>query len=132
MIEAYSTALSVASSSGPIPFSNKMTRGRSVVLDDDNKTFKFNLPGVYKVDVSVTGNVTAGGILSAQIYADGNPVARAQAQAVTGAAENQNIAFSTLLTVSPTMLGERATMTLNYGGGAGTLLLADVIITRVG
>lgn len=132
MIEAYVTDLAVTAAMGPITFGNKSSRGYSVRLAADNKTFNFNLPGVYKVDVSATGRVTAGGTLSLQIYADGNPVVRAQGQATTEANENQNISFATLLTVAPAAAGSRASMTVNYGGAAGTLLLADVVVTKVG
>lgn len=132
MIEAYVTDLAVTAANGPIAFSNRNIRGYSVRLSGDGKTFQFNLPGLYKVDVSVTGMVTAGGTLAAQLYVDGNPAVRAQAQAVTGAAENQNLAFNTVLVVSPAMAGEHATMTVNYTGAVGTLLVADVIVTRIG
>lgn len=132
MIEAYATDLAVTAAQGPITFSSKNSKGYSVRLAADNQTFNFNIPGVYKVDVSVTGRVTAGGTLSVQVYADGNPVVRAQGQAVTEANENQNVSFSTLLTVSPAVAGSQASMTLNYTGAAGNLLLADVVITKVG
>lgn len=132
MIEAYVTDLAVTAAQGPITFANKNSRGYSVRLAADNQTFNFNLPGVYKVDVSVTGRVTAGGTLSVQVYADGKPVVRAQGQSVTAANENQNIAFSTLLTVSPAVAGSQASITVNYSGAAGTLQLADVVITKVG
>ena len=132
MIEAYSTELAVTAAQGPVTFSNKNTKGYSVILASDNQTFNINLPGVYKIDVSATGNVTAGGTLSLQLYANGTAVARAQGQAVTGAEENQNVAFSTFITVSPAAAGNQASITVNYTGGAGTLLLVDANITKVG
>lgn len=132
MIEAYSNNLAVTAAQGPITFNTKNSRGYTVRLAADNQTFNFNIPGVYKVDVSATGSVTAGGTLSLQLYANGDPVVRAQGAAVTGAAENQNVAFSTLITVSPAAAGSQASVTVNYTGGAGTLALVDVNIIKVG
>ncbi len=132
MIQTYSQNLAVIQGS-TIPFSNTALKTGCVVTQSlDKSTFYLNKPGIYMVQFNGYGSSTVAGSVGAQLIVEGqnSPIALSQATAAVGSVVP--IEFSTLVTVGVVCRcagGKK--LTVNYTGTDGTLILANIIITKL-
>lgn len=132
MIQTYSQNLAVIQGS-TIPFSNTALKTGCVVTQSlDKSTFYLNKPGIYMVQFNGYGSSTVAGSVGAQLIVEGqnSPIALSQATAAVGSVVP--IEFSTLVTVGAVCRcagGKK--LTVNYTGTDGTLILANIIITKL-
>lgn len=132
MIQAYSQNLAVTQGAA-IPFnSTKLKTGCVVTQAQDKTTFYLNRPGIYLVQFDGYGSSTEAGSVGVQMAVDGVNCPVGTVQATTAAGSLQPISFYTLVGVEAVCRctgGKK--LTVNYTGTAGTLSLANIIITKL-
>ena len=132
MIELYSTGV-VVTGSATIEWAKKPIQlGRSATLNADKKTINLNLPGVYEIAVNAYGETTAADSLVFQLKGDGVDIERGAAQTDTAAGDYGSVSFSLLVGVSAEIANtDKAALTLEYMGGAGTIELVNIVVKKV-
>lgn len=131
MLQAYVTGLSVAEGQD-IAFPKVERIGTTVTGAIGSTTIQLNAPGVYMVSFNATGTTTAAGTFGFQMQRDGVAVPQAQASATTAAGDSAGVAFSTLMSVNRCCQSANGVvLSFRYTGGAGTVNLANVVVTKV-
>ncbi len=130
MMQAYNQNLAVT---GPqqVVFAGSEVWGDTANLEADNATVALNKPGMYEVSVSGYGLSTAAGTFGFQLVKNGVPIPNAQQSVVAPAGENVPTSFSKLIEVKAAPAGNKAKLTLNYTGTAGTVVNINMIVKRV-
>ena len=111
-------------------------------ISSNGTNIKINKPGRYLVEFSSTGYNTgtattpdsSDGTYSFQLNNNGQPIISGAARAASTAdTDIVNVYFSTIVTVKPSccMVDNNADLTITYLGQAGTIFLANVIITKL-
>lgn len=136
MLEAYSTAQTIAATTGAVPFTNvSLVKGQTAVLSGTN-TIQLNRAGIYMVHAVVSGVPAAAGTASIQIYKDGVAQPEATSSTPSGLTTvGVNLAMATLVQVredngcccrmAPTVL-----QLINTGVGLNNAN-ANIVITKV-
>ena len=131
MIDLYSVDLTSAAAQTIQWNVKSLQRGTSATIDRDKMTIHLNEPGVYRVYVHGYGNTTAAGTFGFQITGDGVDIVRGAASMSTAAGAVGNVAFSTPVSVNRIGGTDKATLSLKYTGGAGTISLVEIGIEKV-
>lgn len=131
MLQAYTAKYDIAGE-GNIPFNDVDIVGGTVTATSGGTEISLNAHGIYYVAFNATGSTTAAGTFGFQMYRDGSAVIQAQAETDTGAGEEGAVSFSTLMSVSRRCCCQSGvTLAFAYTGSAGTINLANVVITKV-
>lgn len=130
IVQSFGTNLSV-NTNDLIPFaSNAVLSGR--VAHTTPTVFNLHKAGIYSVRVVLNGNTTDAGTFGAQVLVGG--VAQPQSVvSVTSTAEaNTEVVIDTLIELSPYANSVTSIpVSVQYTGGTGTIVLANIIIKRL-
>lgn len=129
MIEAYGTNITAAQNM-IVPFANKFQTNCAVVRNN-NETFEVMMPGIYSVSFHGVATTTAAGNIGFQLLADGNVLPQTVVSATTGAGDTESVSFETNVKVTVAPMTQKAKLTVQYTGSAGTIDMADIIIRKV-
>lgn len=133
MLQAYATGLA-ATTGQAVSFPNVERIGTTVTAAIGSTTVQLNAPGVYMVSFNATGTTTDAGTFGFQMHRDGNAVPQAQAatNTTTTAGENAAVSFQTLMSVNRCCQSANGVvLSFIYTGDAGTIALANVVVTKV-
>lgn len=133
MLQAHSNTITVTSNTN-IVFNNiDVETGCVALLANSGTVIKLNRPGIYRVDFNAYGASTEAGSIGAQLQVDGVNINRASSVATTAAEAPQAISFSTLIKVGRYCPCRSVGKTVNvvYTGSAGTLTLANIIVSKI-
>lgn len=106
-------------------------RGTSATLSQDKKTIYLNTPGVYEISVNGYGSTTAAGTFGFQLVGDGEDIVRGAASMSTAIGGTGNAAFTALVAVNSAIGTNKAAISVEYTGGAGTIDLANIVVKKV-
>lgn len=132
MLQAHSSNIAVTANTN-IAFNNTdVETGCVALLSNGGTTVKLNRPGIYRVDFNAYGSSTEAGSIGAQLQVDGVN-SKASSAATTSAGSPQAIGFSTLIKVGRYCPCRNVSKTVNvvYTGSAGTLTLANIIVSKI-
>lgn len=131
MLQAYATGLA-ATTGQAVSFPNVERIGTTVTAAIGSTTVQLNAPGVYMVSFNATGTTTDAGTFGFQMQRDGNAVPQAQAATTTAAGDNAAVSFQTLMSVNRCCQSANGVvLSFIYTGDAGTIALANVVVTKV-
>lgn len=133
MLQAHSSNIAVTANTN-IAFNNvDVETGCVALLSNGGTTIKLNRPGIYRVDFNAYGSSTEAGSIGAQLQVDGVNSNQASSAATTSAGSPQAIGFSTLIKVGRYCPCRNVSKTVNvvYTGSAGTLTLANIIVSKI-
>lgn len=134
MLQAHSSNIAVTANTN-IVFNNiDVETGCVALLSNGGTTIKLNRPGIYRVDFNAYGSSTEAGSIGAQLQVDGvNNNNQASSVATTSAGLPQALGFSTLIKVGRycPCRGVSKTVNVVYTGSAGTLTLANIIVSKI-
>lgn len=132
MIELYSTDITTTANTIVTWDKKSVQIGNSATLAFDKQTIHLNAPGVYRVHVNAYGSTDAAGTFGFQLQGNGVDIVRGATSQGTGATViDAAVAFETNIRVVNASAYERASITLEYTGSAGTLRLVDIIVEKV-
>ena len=132
MLEAYSVDLAVTANSNITFNTTRLLTNDVALLKSDGQTIALRKAGIYKVEVYASGAPTAEGSIKLQLYGNNNEViVPAVAEADAGAGVAQSISFASFVKVQPSVSVNEAQLTLKYEGGAGSLSIVNILVTKV-
>lgn len=131
MLQAYSENISVTTNENIKFNSISLQTGCTATIAGGSNIINLNRPGIYHIEFNASGTTTDAGTIGAQLQSNGTNVTRAAAAATTTASGTQNIAFSTLISVGNCPCNGHKSLNIVYTGSAGTLTIANVIVTKI-